>query len=182
MKTKIKKTIATLGLVGVLGMSEIGCETTPAGNALGEYMVYQAIGSAISGSLDPKGTNVVVNTGNQQQTNIEKRIEVFTCNDINDRGEVIGRKKSKFYLGEDVSIIEKIQGYSGDEFKIDLIYPDGRIKQKQYAQNIPYEITIAHLWWKNRDPDLIVGKYTIIPYINGEEVMNPITFEIIERK
>ena len=38
-----------------------GCQTTPQGYNFGAGMVNQAVGSYISGQLDPKGTNVTVN-------------------------------------------------------------------------------------------------------------------------
>lgn len=71
MKTKIGKTLGMIVLVsGVAGIGSLGsgCETlpegqllTPQGQALGEFLVYQGVGSYISGKLDPKSTNVTVN-------------------------------------------------------------------------------------------------------------------------
>ncbi|OIO42500.1 hypothetical protein COU56_02840 [Candidatus Pacearchaeota archaeon CG10_big_fil_rev_8_21_14_0_10_31_9] len=66
----------TLGLAGItLGALAPGCETmpqgqslTPQGQAFGEFLVYQGVGSYISGQLDPKGTNVNVNNGSGGNT------------------------------------------------------------------------------------------------------------------
>ncbi|MFA5019540.1 MAG: hypothetical protein WC533_00395 [Candidatus Pacearchaeota archaeon] len=67
------------GLVGLAGLATAltGCQTTPAGNAFGEFLVYQTAGSAISGALDPKGTNVEVNVNEVGRENSSSNGQVI---------------------------------------------------------------------------------------------------------
>ena len=77
IKGKIGKGLVSLtALAGGIGLA--GCETTPAGYAFGAAMVNTAVGSAISGEFDPKGTNVTVNINNSGMSN--KRV-------VDNRGE-----------------------------------------------------------------------------------------------
>ncbi len=58
------KTLGMIALVSGVASIGSGCQTTPQGYNFGAGMVNQAVGSYISGQLDPKGTNVTVNNGN----------------------------------------------------------------------------------------------------------------------
>ena len=62
MKRTMGKTLGMIALAtGIAGSLGSGCQTTPQGYNFGAGMVNQAVGSYISGQLDPKSTNVTVN-------------------------------------------------------------------------------------------------------------------------
>ena len=69
MKGTIGKTLGMIALATGIASIGNGCQTTPQGYNFGAGMVNQAVGSYISGQLDPKGTNVTVNNYNTQRAN-----------------------------------------------------------------------------------------------------------------
>src|SRR3989344_6253793 len=103
LKGKIGKGLVSLtALAGGIGLA--GCETTPAGYALGAAMVNTAVGetirSGIKGQLDPSGTNVTINQSNPQyipQPIYNKQNEV-KLTDIERFNLYISQRKSAHFV------------------------------------------------------------------------------------
>jgi len=59
--SKIRSKVGRLAALASIPIVAAGCETTAAGNAFGEFLIYQTAKSTIEGQFNPKGTNVTIN-------------------------------------------------------------------------------------------------------------------------
>src|SRR3989344_4955610 len=120
MKRTIGKTLGMIALATGIASIGSGCQTTPQGYNFGAGMVNQAVGSYISGQLDPKGTNVTVNNyPNSSQAYVKQEVEMTKT--VLRPGDSSVIKAPGYFNGERIT---KVLGYVEEDSRMKFIFND----------------------------------------------------------